>query len=242
MTVRVPILGLALLVIVAGTALAARLTVALPPGLAPEVAAPLRELAERAAVVGHVDGDPFRLPGGAFEYLLDHPEFAAHVAQAVKVGNYRVWREPDGLWIDDGRGAVGRFTVVDATDGRRLIHIRGRYKYRYAPTIRGEALAVIAYTARPITADRALIAPALTGFIRIDNVFAEALTRWMNETAKTKADRLARRVVGDFARAAEKIDADPIGVIEELKRRPGVSARELDEFSRLLSPARPGAS
>jgi hypothetical protein len=228
--------------LLAGTALAARPIVALPPGLAPDVAGPLRQLAERATVVGHVDGVPFRLPGGVFEYLLDHPEFAAHVAQALKIGNYRVWRESDGLWLDDGRGAVGRFSVVYAAGGSRIIHVRGRYKRPYVPTIHGEALVLLAYTARPVPADKTVIAPALTGFVRIDGIVVETLSRLLNETAKNKAEQLARRVIGDFAQAAEKIDADPLAVVDELRRRPAVPAHELDEFSRLLSLPRPGAS
>jgi hypothetical protein len=230
------------LTLLVGTAFAARLTLALPPGLAPDVAAPLRQLAERATVVGHVEGVPFRLPGGVFEYLLDHPEFAAHVAQALKIGNYRVWRASDGMWLDDGRGAVGRFSVVYAAGGSRIIRVRGRYKRPYVPTIHGEAVALLAYTARPVAVDRTVVAPALTGFVRIDGIVVETLSRLLNETAKNKAERLARRVVADFAQAAEKIDTDPLAVVDELKRCPGVRARELDEFNRLLSLPRSGAS
>ena len=63
-----------------------------------------------------------------FEYLLDHPEFATHVTRTLRVARYRIWRASDGLWIDDGWGTVGRFSLVYARDGTRVMHARGRYK------------------------------------------------------------------------------------------------------------------
>jgi hypothetical protein len=227
-------LGLLAVVALASAAFAARPDVTLPPELSPDDRARLRQLTERSTVSGQVQGKTFQLQAGVFEYLLDHPEFATHVTRMLHVGGYRVWREPDGMWLDDGDGALGRFSVMHAAPGARVVHLRGRYVTRYLPAIHGEALAVLEYTVRPAALHKALITPTLTGFVKIDNVFVETLSRVMSGTARTKAERLARRVVGDFAETAEKIEANPAGVLAQLRQRADVPARELDEFRRLL--------
>ena len=206
----------------------------LPPGLSPEEHARLREVADRATITGRVEGAAFRLRDGVFEYLLDRPELAAHVSRALGVGTYRVWRDADEMWLDDGRGAVGRFSIVHAAPGRRIVHVRGSYKIRYLPAIHGEALAVLEYDGRPAPANTTVITPTVTGFVRLDNVVVDALSRLMSETARAKAERFAHRIVHDFAVAAEKIEANPGRAVEELRRRPGVAPRELDELTRLL--------
>src|SRR5207247_10001717 len=55
----------------------------------------------------------------------------------------------DGLWLDDGWGVVGRFSIVYASNGARVMYARGRYKQWFLPTIHGRAVVVIEYGAEP---------------------------------------------------------------------------------------------
>src|SRR3989454_3134696 len=71
-----------------------------------------------ASLATHAAGEPFVARREVFEYLLDHPEFAAHLTRTLRIARYRIWREPDGLWLDDGWGTVGRFAVVDRKSTR----------------------------------------------------------------------------------------------------------------------------
>ena len=194
----------------------------------------LRAVSEQASVSGQIRGEGFVLRGPVFEFLLDNPEFASHVTRALAINRYRVWREPEGLWLDDGRGAVGRLDVVYARAGTRIVHLWGTYKLRYLPSIRGEAVAVLEYVVGPADETRLVITPTLTGFIRIDSVFAALVSRIVHDAATAKAERVARRVVGDFVKTAHAIETDPTRVLEELRRRPDVPPRELAEFARLL--------
>src|SRR3972149_3573917 len=50
--------------------------------------------------------------GAAYRFLLDHPDFAASVARALRLGEYRVTPLEDGYWGDDNRGAMGRIRVL----------------------------------------------------------------------------------------------------------------------------------
>src|SRR5262245_5715380 len=55
-----------------------------------------------------------------FRFLLDHPDFAAGVARALRLGKYRVEARDGGYWGDDTRGARGMMRVLYADEERRL--------------------------------------------------------------------------------------------------------------------------
>jgi len=126
-------------------------------------------LAESADVATRVDAVPFvaRLP--VFEYLLDHPEFATHVIRALEIGRYRIWREPDGLWLDDGAGALVQFHVVYAASGSRVFFLEGRYQPAVLPAIYGRVVVILEYLIEPAAGGKSLITPAMASFVRIDN-------------------------------------------------------------------------
>jgi hypothetical protein len=231
---RVTAAGAGALLVLVGSALAARPALPLPRGVPEDEAQRLRQVAEHATVAGRVTGEAFLARPSLFEYLLDHPELASHLIRALRVNFYRVWREPDGLWVDDGGGAVGRFWIVHAANGSRVLYLRGRYKQGILPAIHGQAVAVLDYVEQPAADGKSLITPTLTGFVKIDNALVEMLSKLLSSVAATKAERLARRLVGDFAKTARAINEDPAHVHDELRRRPDVPRRDLEEFRRLL--------
>src|SRR5439155_1270721 len=150
-----------------------------------------------------------RTSGGrreVFEYLLDHPEFAAHLTRTLRIARYRIWREPDGLWLDDGWGTVGRFAVVYAGNGTRVMHARGGYTHWLLPTIRGQAVVVIEYGVQPAADGKSLISAAVTGFVKLENPLVEMASRLLSRTATAKAEREARQLVKVFARTTRAIE------------------------------------
>lgn len=234
---RASILPLAVAAVVfglVGGAPAARPTLTLPADLPPAERLRLEQVTEQAAVSARADGEPFVTRRDVFEYLLDHPEFASHVTRALRLARYRIWHEADGLWLDDGWGASGQFSLVYAAHGTRVMYARGQYRQWYLPTIRGQAVVVIEYAAQPAGGDRSLITTTVTGFVRLDSRVLEWAGRLASVAATAKAEKEARLLVRVFARASRAIDGDPAGVVELVRQRPDVPRRELEEFGRLL--------
>jgi hypothetical protein len=233
-TLRRALAGVAALLISVGSALAAALAPMLPPDLPPAARLRLQEVTEQASVATRADGEPFVTRRDVFEYLLDHPEFATHVTRALKLARYRIWREADGLWLDDGWGATGQFSVVWAASGTRVMYARGRYKAWLLPTIHGQAVVVIEYAAQPGPDHRSLITTTVTGFVKLDSRLLDWAGRLASAAATAKAEKEARLLVRVFARASRAIESDPAGVHELLRQRPDVPPRELEEFRGLL--------
>ncbi len=202
--------------------------------LGPERAA-LEQLATDADVATRVEAEPFVVRVDVFEYLLDHPEFATHVARALQLARFKIWRTPQGLVLDDGRGLTGHFRVVYAANGTRLFHADGEYNSVLLPTIHGQALTMIQYRTSPAPRGRALVQPAVAGFVRLDNRVLAWGFRALRAAAQRKADLEARRLMKKFARVSRALDESPESVLERLRQQPGVPPRELEEFGRLLS-------
>ncbi len=228
--------GIALALILCGllsTAGAAPSALLLPEQIPPEERARLMRVAEAAAVSTHVDGEPFPSRPEVFEYLLDHPEFASHVTQTLKLARYRIWPTPEGLYLDDGWGATGHFTLVYAARGTRVMYAWGQYKPRILPGIRGQAVVMLEYGFQP-AAGRDLVTSTITGFVKLDSRFVAFASKLASSVAQRKADTEARRLMKVFARVSQAVQENPAGVYEQLRQRPETPRRELEEFRQLL--------
>jgi len=208
--------------------------VELPRRLPERARAKIQGVTDNPSLAVKVDAEPFVARRDVFEYLLDHPEFATHVTRALKLARYRIWTTPGGLGIDDGWGTVGTFELVHAVDGMRLMHARGVYRQRILPDIHGQAVVVIDYGTQPAPNGRSQINATVSGFVKLDSRILAVASKLATSVATAKGEKEARRLVQVFAKTSRAIDADPAGVLEKLRQRPDVPARELEEFSRLL--------
>src|ERR1051326_5598482 len=199
-------IAVALVLLVVGVATAGA---ALPPDLPLAHRAHLEAIAQSAAASTRVDAEPFVARAEIFEYLLNHPEFATRVTRVLKAARYRIWREADGLHLDDGWGAVGRFDIVYAVGGTRVMHARGVDQKRFLPDIHGEAVVMIEYAARPAADGKSIISATVTGFVKLDSGFLTAATRMATPIARAKADREAKLLVKVFARVTRAAEEQP---------------------------------
>jgi hypothetical protein len=208
---------------------------ALPPDLPSAHRTRLEAIAQAASVSTRVEADPFPARPDVFQFLLDHPEFATRVTRVLKVARYRVWREADGLHLDDGWGAVGRFDVVYAASGTRVMYARGVYQKRFLPDIHGEAVVMIEYAVHPGADGRTMIAPVVTGFVKLDSGVLAAALKLVTPIARAKAEREARQLVKVFAKVTQAIDEQPAALVRDLAREPDVAPGDLAAFRKLVN-------
>src|SRR5262245_16147251 len=137
----------------------------------------LERVAEAAAVATRVETEPFVTRREVFEYLLDHPDFATQVTRTLRLARYRIWRTPDGMFLDDGWGATGHFAVVHAAAGQRVMYARGAYRQALLPTVNGEAVAMIEYEVTPNGDGRDVVHATVSGFVKLDSGVLALATR-----------------------------------------------------------------
>ena len=209
--------------------------VTLPMEMAADERARLERIADAAAVAARVDTEPFLTRREIFDYLLDHPDFASHVTRTLRLGRYKIWKTPEGMYLDDGWGATGHFVVVHAAARRRVMYARGAYRQAVLPAINGEAVVMIEYDATPAGDGRDRVRATVSGFVKLDSAALSMAMKLVAPIAQKKADLEARRLMRTFARVSRVIDDNPTDVYERLRQRPDIPSRELEEFGRLLN-------
>ena len=152
-----------------------------------------------------------------------------------------MWRTPDGLHLDDGWGAKGRFAVVSATrredgsGGTRVMYAQGRYDPSMLPSIKGQAVVLVDYAVTPDIDGKSMITTELSGYVKFDSRLVAAAGKAAGRVARAKADLEAQRLVRVFAKTTRAIEQDSPGVYARLRDNPEVSRAHLEEFRRLLN-------
>jgi hypothetical protein len=217
-----------------GAALAAAPPLSLPAQLPATERGKLEEIVHNSFASTRVEQAPYVARAEIWEYLLDHPEFATHVTRALKVARYRIWHEGGDLWLDDGWGVRGQFTVVHAEPGKRVLWARGRFEQKLLPEIRGQGVGTLEYAFRTAGDGQTVVATAASGYLQVDNRALNALGRLAAPFVQAKADREAGLLLRTFARVMRAIEENPASVYQRVSERADVPRPELEQFRRLL--------
>jgi hypothetical protein len=232
----IQVLALGAVLLLAGSAVAHAVAplLSLPRQLSPVERARLEEIARHSFASTRVEHEPYEVRPEVWEFLLDHPEFATHVTRALKVARYRIWHDGGDLWLDDGWGVKGQFTIVHAEPGMRLLYARGQFEQKLLPEIRGQAVGTLEYTFRQDEAGHTVVATSASGYLQVDNPVLNALGKVAAPMVQAKADREAGYLLRTFARVTRAIEEDPARVYQLVSERPDVPRAALEEFHRLL--------
>lgn len=210
------------------------------PAVASDGSTPRPELAWLQAVTSdptvaaRAHGEPFLGRRDVFEFLLDNLEFASHVTRALRLGRYRAWQTAEGLVLDDGWGSLLNLSVVQATNGARVLYARGHYRQPLLPNIHGQAVLRIEWDTRPADGGREMVSAAVTTYVKVESGFMAFLMKLASAAVTDKAELESRRVVRTFARVSRAIEDDPAKVFEQVRRSPDVPQAPLEQFRRLL--------
>lgn len=140
-----------------------------------------------------------------FQFLLDHPDFAASIARALRLGKYQVEERGDGYWGDDTRGARGMMRVLYADPGRRLLHLDGMYESRGLPTIRGQMLLLIEFEHQDDPNGGTRVEASITGHVRLDTPLVGTLAQLATTLARPAVERAVERKVRRFFETVARV-------------------------------------
>jgi hypothetical protein len=183
---------------------------ALPLGVSTaDLSADARRRAEsvlaRSLFAQRVEGLRFKSREDVFGFLVDHPDFAAAVARALRLGDYRITPREDGYWGDDGRGAAGLIRVLHSEEGKRLYHLEGRYERRGLPTIEGQLLVLFEFRHEADDEGGSVVAASLTGHARIDSPLPAMVAQLVGALARPLVERQVERKVQRFFRTVARV-------------------------------------
>jgi hypothetical protein len=188
----------------------------------------VQDVVDHAVFERTVHGLTFRSREPVFLYLLNHPDFAATVARVLGVAQYRVeQRSPNTYWGDDARGVAGTFEVVYADPRKRVVYAEGTYQTKWLPTIHARLVLVLDFEHRPGSDGRSYVTNHLTGFLRVDEPFLDALARLVGPIVVDAVDRKVARSFGVAAKVSERAYDDPEEFLRRLRDAPDVDRNHL---------------
>lgn len=202
--------------------------------LSPDAYTRVRDVVRDATLSHQMRGITFRSRKAVFEYLLDHPDFAADLTRALRQGKYRVRRVGDAYETDDGHGARGLLTPVFADGGRRLFHLAGRFESAMLPTLKGQL--VVLLDAEHVDGPDGVTYCEMrfAGHLRLESAAADLVVSVMQRLGSVELDRKVGRFFRHVAVVSRRAYDDPEGLADELARWPGLPADRVAEMRALL--------
>jgi len=194
----------------------------------------VRAVVAGALVEREVRDIAFRSRREVFEFLLDHPDFAADVARLLREGKYRLRRVGDAYEADDGRGARGWLKPVFAAPGRRLFYLQGRYDPPLLPSLSGRLVILLDSEHVEGPDGVTYCAMRISGFLKLDSTFTEVLARVSQSFSEAQVDKRVRRFFRHVAAVSRRAYDDPEGLAEFAMGHPELQPELVAEFRSLM--------
>jgi hypothetical protein len=195
----------------------------------------VREVTEHAIFSRDLHGIPVKSSPTVFDFLLDHPDFAATAGRILRIVKYRIVKERDGVfWGDDAHGATGTFELMYAERGKRVYLATGTFVKRFLPTIRGRILLVIAYEHRTDQTGESHVINHVRGYLRIDNRILGILARIARPVVGPIVDKKVLRTFAAASRLTEQASDDPTTLYHSLEASLEIEKSALREFRKIL--------
>jgi hypothetical protein len=194
----------------------------------------VRDVVKGAAVAREVRDITFRSHKPVFDFLFDHPDFAADVARILREGKYRVRRVGSLYEADDGRGVRGVMKPLLSEEGRRLFYLEGRYDPPLLPPLSGRLVILIDTEHLDGPDGVTYCAMKFSGFLKLDSLVADAFARVVQTFSEDQVDRRVRRFFGHVAAVSRRAYDDPEGLAALLDGRAELPADQVAAFRELL--------
>ena len=195
----------------------------------------LRDVTERAIFSRDTLGITVKGQLVVFDFLIEHPDFAATAGRILGIVRYRVRKEREGLyWGDDAHGATGTVELMHAERGRRIYLAKGTFVKRFLPTIHGRIVLVMAYQHGTDQGGEDVVINDVRGYLRIDNAILGILARIARPVVGPIVDKKVLRTFAAASRLTERASHDPVRLYQTLAASPEIKKSELQEFRKVL--------
>jgi len=195
----------------------------------------VRDVVGGAFAVREVQNIVFRSRPAVYEFLLDHPEFAAEVARALRRGKYQLRRSGEVYELEDGPFARGRVRQLLAEGGRRVFLMEGRYEPPLVPLLAGRIVLVLDSEHVEGSDGQIYCQIAVAGHVRFDTELTAWVARVSRSLSETRVEGKVRSFFKHAAVVSRRAYDDPEGLAELMASQPGLNSHTLAAFREVLT-------
>lgn len=193
-----------------------------------------KEVVEDSTVHREMSGLRLWCDQPVFEYLLEHPDFAASLARAAGLLKYTVERRgEEEYWANDHDGLTGSLTILQPETGRALLYADGTYKTGII-RIPGR-LAIVMRFSEGREDNVPYVDNTFSGYIRLDAALLDVLARLFRPIVARKMEKQVHWFFRKVNRLMARLYDDPEALLQQLP--PETWQREAEELRSLLAPA-----
>ena len=203
--------------------------------LDPAEAEQMRTVIKHSTLQKSVNGFRFRSQPEVFEFLLDHPDFAAAVARELRLARYQITPRSDGAYdAVDMHGIQGSFRPVYTASGERVYCGVGSYRPRFLPTFSGRAVVRLEYQHQIDPEGLPIVENQAEVYVLLDSRIAAFFVRLFNPFLQEVLDQKVGQALTVAKRVSEQVATDPLVVYRLLRKNPGLNRAILVSFRQLL--------
>jgi hypothetical protein len=202
-----------------------------------------RRVVEHSTFQKSVERFRLRSAPAVFEFLLDHPDFAASVVRELQIAHYRITPRSDGGYdAEDMQGVRGSFQPFYSARGERAYLGVGTYRSRFLPSFTGHAVVRLRYRPRLDPKGRPYVENHAEVYVRLDNRFVAFFTKLLMPFLHRVVDQKLERALSAAQRLSAQIAMNPKAVYDRLSRSPEMDRATLEAFRQLLDRDRQEAA
>jgi hypothetical protein len=204
--------------------------------LDPAEAEQIRMVIEHSTLQKSVERFRFRSQPAIFDFLLDHPDFAAVAARELRIARYRITPRSDGTYdAVDMQGIHGSFRPLYITHGERVYDGIGSYRPSFFPSFSGHAVVRLRYQHRldpdglPVVENRAEV------YVRLDSRIAAFFAKLFLPFLQRVVDQKVNQALTVAKRVSEQVAMNPMAVYNRLRQSPVLDRATLESFRQLIN-------
>ncbi|MGQ0667172.1 MAG: hypothetical protein ACT4O4_09070 [Nitrospiraceae bacterium] len=209
----------------------------------PDWACRLQAVIDNHTTAGKVGPMRAALSQAMYQYLLDHPPFAAALINRLDLGLYKSEARGQGrFWGDDGEGTRGMVHLVDQDRRFRIYYLEGAHNSRLLPNITGKA--VVFLKMDPVRDANGMEAmdSTLVSYTKLDNRILSGLVSLLRPLVGGIVTRKLQKGVETVNRLGQLMRQHPERVLFEAMDPPPLPSDDVAVLKEALGSMRSSGS
>lgn len=192
----------------------------------------MKEVVEDSTLHREMGGLRLWCDQSLFEYLLEHPDFAASLARAAGLLKYTVERR-GGMeyWANDHDGLTGSLTILHPETGRAVLYAEGTYKSGIIRIPGRVAIVMRFFEGREDSIP--YVDNTFSGYIRLDAALLDPLARLFRPIVARIMEKQVHWFFRKVNRLMARLYENPEALLQKLP--PETWQRETEELRSLLA-------
>ncbi len=197
-----------------------------------------REVVAKHTIARILRDIEFEIDESVLIFMMDHPFFLSATLRAMKIKDYLIKPDKEGMYLfDDRKGLGGRFEVIYSGPGQRYYYGDGGY-HGLILRLQGRGILFLEY--RSGLSNSPIVYINANSYTKIENIILRVLVKILKPIIIPLVDKKLYEFIESAQKLAKEITEHPEKVYQTVKESGYADLKELEEFRKLTFQAEGG--